>query len=57
MVANAAPRPDAAGSSVLVEVKLAALNEGSLHLGAPDGPPLQRAELPYAVPIEAVPGG
>jgi tRNA-modifying protein YgfZ len=57
MVANAAPRPDsAAGSSALVEVKLAALNEGSLHLGAPDGPLLRRAELPYSVPIEAAAG-
>ena len=56
MVANAAPRPGAAGSSALVEVKLAALNEGSLHLGAPDGPLLRRAELPYSVPIEAVAG-
>jgi tRNA-modifying protein YgfZ len=53
MVANTAPRPDAAGSSALVEVKLAALNEGSLHLGTPDGPLLRRAELPYSVPIDA----
>jgi tRNA-modifying protein YgfZ len=56
MVANAAPRPDAAGSSALVEVKLATLHAGSLHLGAPDGPVLRRAELPYAVPVEAAAG-
>jgi tRNA-modifying protein YgfZ len=53
LVANSAPRPDGAGSSMLVEVKLAALHEGHLTLGAPDGPTLRRAELPYAVPIEA----
>jgi hypothetical protein len=52
-VANAAPRPSAAGSSALVEVKLAALHGGSLHLGTPDGPVLRLAELPYAVPAEA----
>jgi len=53
MVANAAPQPDGAGSSLLVEVKLAALHEGVLTLGAPDGPVLRRAELPYAVPVDA----
>ena len=53
MVANSAPRPGGAGSSMLVEVKLAALHEGQLMLGAPDGPVLRRAELPYSVPIEA----
>jgi tRNA-modifying protein YgfZ len=53
MVANAAPRPGAAGSSALIEVKLAALHAGSLHLGTPDGPLLRRADLPYAVPAEA----
>ncbi len=53
MVANAAPRPGGLGSSALVEVKLAALETGSLHLGAVDGPSLMRRELPYAVPGEA----
>jgi folate-binding protein YgfZ len=53
MVANAAPRPGS-GSSLLVELKLAALDRGSLHLGAPDGPPLLRRELPYSVPVDAV---
>lgn len=52
LVANAAPRPDG-GSSVLAELKLAALEGGSLHLGAPDGAPLRRRELPYAVPLDA----
>jgi folate-binding protein YgfZ len=52
MVANAAPRPEG-GSSLLVEVKLAALDHGSLHLGAPGGPLLTRRELPYSVPVEA----
>lgn len=52
LVANAAPRPDG-GSSVLAEVKLAALDGGNLHLGAPDGPMLRRRALPYAVPLDA----
>ena len=53
MVVNAA---SLAGSHrALVEVKLAALEAGTLHLGAADGPGLQRAvQQPYAVPIEAV---
>jgi folate-binding protein YgfZ len=49
MVANAAPRPDGVGSSALVEIKLAALDGGSIHLGTADGAPLTRRELPYAV--------
>ena len=53
MVANAAPHPGGTGSSLLVEVKLAALQEGSLHLGAPQGPVLRRSALPYDVPLEA----
>jgi folate-binding protein YgfZ len=52
LVANAAPRRDAAGSSALVELKLAALDGGSLQLGAADGPVLVRRELPYALPID-----
>lgn len=51
MVVNAAARPGA-GSSLLAEVKLAALDQGSLHLGAADGPLLQRRPLPYAVPVD-----
>jgi tRNA-modifying protein YgfZ len=33
----------------LVELKLAALDGGSLHLGAADGPALQLARLPYTI--------
>ena len=52
MVVNAAAF---AGSQVaLVEVKLAALDSGHLHLGAPTGPALRRVDLPYEVPTEAV---
>ena len=53
MVVNAAPRPSSSGSAALVEVKLAALESGSLHLGAVDGTELRRAALPYALPSEA----
>jgi tRNA-modifying protein YgfZ len=52
MVVNAAPRPDGGGSSLLVEVKLATLSEGSLHLAGIDGPALVRRPLPYVVPVE-----
>ena len=55
MVVNAAPQPDGIGSAALVEVKLAALERGSLHLGSHDGPRLRRAALPYALPIEPAP--
>jgi len=50
-VANAAPHPVHPGSSALVEVRLASLGE-DLRLGAADGAPLHRRELPYAVPLE-----
>lgn len=36
----------------LVELKLAALEGGSLHAGAADGPMLTLAALPYALPTE-----
>lgn len=52
LVVNAAPRPDG-GSTLLAEVKLVALEHGSVHLGAPDGPALRRRALPYAVPLDA----
>jgi len=52
MVANAAPRPGG-GSSALVEIKLAALEGGSIHLGAPGGPVLLQRALPYAVTSDA----
>jgi len=51
LVALAGPRPDG-GSSALVEIKLAALETGSLHAGAADGPLLQRGTLPYAIPAD-----
>ncbi len=52
MVANAAPRPGG-GFSALVQVKLAALEQGELHLAAADGPLLKPVVLPYAIPTEA----
>ena len=52
LVANAAPSPEG-GASVLAEVKLAALDGGTLRLGTPDGPALRRRPLPYAVPVDA----
>jgi folate-binding protein YgfZ len=39
--------------AALVEVKLASLDHGSLHLGSADGALLEREELPYALPLEA----
>jgi folate-binding protein YgfZ len=53
MVVLAAAAPGG-GSSALVEVKLAALEGGSLHADAADGPLLRRSALPYPVP-EAAP--
>jgi tRNA-modifying protein YgfZ len=53
MVVNAAALPNGAGSVALVEVKLAALDHGSLHLGAADGAALRSIALPYTVPLEA----
>jgi folate-binding protein YgfZ len=55
MVVNAAPQPSgfAPGSLALVEIKLAALAGGSVHLGRADGPALRRADMPYALPSEA----
>lgn len=49
MVVNAAPHP-AGGWSALVQVKLLALTEGTLHLGDAEGALLQQRELPYPVP-------
>jgi folate-binding protein YgfZ len=53
MVANAAPRSDGAGSSALVEVKLAAIEGGEIRLASADGPVLTQRELPYAVLSDA----
>ncbi|MFP3564754.1 YgfZ/GcvT domain-containing protein [Paraburkholderia sp. SIMBA_030] len=52
MVVNAASAPDG-GVDVLVEIKLAALESGSVHLGAADGPALRFLALPYGLPTEA----
>jgi tRNA-modifying protein YgfZ len=55
-VVNAALQPAAygPGNLALVEIKLAALADGSLHLGKPDGALLHRIELPYELPLDAV---
>ena len=53
MVVNAAPLSDATGSVALVEVKLAALEGGSLHLASPAGEVLRLRDLPYDVSREA----
>ena len=34
---------------LLAEVKLQSLDSGALHIGAADGPPLRRLELPYPI--------
>ncbi|PAJ80254.1 CAF17-like 4Fe-4S cluster assembly/insertion protein YgfZ [Burkholderia ubonensis] len=52
MVVNAAAAP-AGGVDALVEIKLASLESGSVHLGAADGPALAFEPLPYAWPTEA----
>lgn len=52
LVALAAPAPSG-GHDALVEIKLAALDGGGLHLGAADGPPLTLRALPYALPVAA----
>jgi folate-binding protein YgfZ len=51
LVANAGTAPDG-HTSALVEVKLAAVQSGTLHLRAPDGPVLRQVRLPYALPVE-----
>ena len=40
-------------ATALVEVKLAALDEARLHLGAADGPALRPLDLPYPLPSAA----
>ena len=49
LIALSAPAPGG-GYDAIAEVKLAALDGGSLHLGATDGPLLERLPLPYALP-------
>jgi tRNA-modifying protein YgfZ len=48
-IALAAPGPDGQHLA-LVELKLAALDAGGLHLGSADGPSLHALALPYAIP-------
>ena len=36
-----------------IEDTLTALDSGTLHLGSADGPALTRADMTYAVPLEA----
>ncbi|MGZ8259192.1 MAG: CAF17-like 4Fe-4S cluster assembly/insertion protein YgfZ [Caldimonas sp.] len=50
-VANAAPHPSGTGGTALVEVRLAALGD-DLRLGAANGVPMRRRELPYPVPLD-----
>jgi folate-binding protein YgfZ len=51
LVAQAAPNP-LGGFSAIVEIKLSALEGGTLHLGSSDGPTLTLGRLPYSVPTE-----
>lgn len=51
MVVNAASARDG-GVDLLVEIKLAALESGSVHLGEAQGPALQFLALPYGLPTE-----
>jgi hypothetical protein len=51
MVVNAAAAPHG-GFDLLAEIKLTALEQGSVHLGAADGPLLVFQPLPYALPSE-----
>ena len=51
MIVNAAPAPRG-GFDALVEIKLAALDEGTVHLGEADGATLAFQPLPYALPAE-----
>jgi len=51
MLVNTAAAPDG-GVDALVEIKLAALENGTVHLGASDGPVLTFLPLPYALPTE-----
>ena len=56
VVANSAARPGRNGSTMLVELKIAALQQGELHLGSLGGPALSRRPLPYVVPLLASEG-
>ncbi|SMG22169.1 CAF17-like 4Fe-4S cluster assembly/insertion protein YgfZ [Paraburkholderia susongensis] len=51
MIVNAASAQEG-GVDLLAEVKLAALESGTVHLGAADGPALRFIALPYGLPAE-----
>ena len=51
LVAQAAPHP-LGGYSAIVELKLTALEAGSLHLRGAEGPALSVGRLPYSVPVD-----
>lgn len=51
LVVNVASAPEG-GVDALVEIKLAALEQGSVHVGAADGPVLKFSPLPYTLPTE-----
>ncbi|MGN6234217.1 MAG: CAF17-like 4Fe-4S cluster assembly/insertion protein YgfZ [Trinickia sp.] len=51
MVVNAAAAPTG-GFDLLAEIKLAAMESGTMHLGAAGGPVLAFQPLPYALPSE-----
>lgn len=51
-VLNVAPSPDG-GDEVLVVAEIGAAEKHTLHLGSPDGPPMERGALPYAYPPAA----
>ncbi|MCW7540619.1 folate-binding protein [Aquabacterium sp. A7-Y] len=56
LVANAAAVPAGRGEpawDLFAELKLAAAEAGSLHLGSADGPPLTLLPLPYSLPTES----
>lgn len=41
------------GADLIAVVQIAAVESGDVHLGAPDGPALERLPLPYALPASA----
>ena len=53
----AAPSPDPAASDLLAVSQRSAAEGDTLHLGAPDGAPLARRTLAYALPEPAAPRG
>ena len=52
LVVNVARNPNGAGFSALVEVKMATLESGSLHVGLAEGAALKLQALPYAMTLE-----